>query len=60
MEPSPAPPESPAKGGDKERAERGSLSRFKALAGTLFATDTKAFKQVLEREQAERREKRGR
>ena len=60
MEPSPAPPESPAKDGDKERLERGSLSRFKTLAGLLFATDTENFKKALEKDKAERSVKRGR
>lgn len=59
MEPSPAPHESPVKGEDKRGGEPGSLSRFKALARILFATDTTNFKEVLEKDKAERRAKRG-
>jgi hypothetical protein len=60
MEPSPAPHESPAKGAAKEPVEPGSLSRFKALAKRLFATDREAFQDALKKDEAERRAKRGR
>jgi hypothetical protein len=59
MEPSPAPRESPAKAVD-QKVEPGSLSRFKALAARLFATDPTRFKEALEKDEAERRAKRGR
>lgn len=58
MEPSPAPHESPGKAAGNE-AKPKSLSRFKALAGLLFATDPEGFKEALERDKAERRAKRG-
>lgn len=59
MEPSPAPHESPGKVAENE-AQPKSLSRFKALAGMLFATNPEGFKVALERDKAERRTKRGR
>lgn len=60
MQPSPAPHESPAKVADSEKVEPGSLSRFKLLTRKLFAVDRKAFEQTLEKDEAERRAKRGR
>lgn len=59
MEPSPAPPESHGAAVDKE-AIRKSVSRFKALAGMLFAADPKRFREELDKDKAERRAKRGR
>jgi len=59
MEPSPAPHEGPAKAAAKE-IEPGSLSRFKALAGRLFAVDPTRFREELARDEEERRAKRGR
>jgi hypothetical protein len=58
MQPSPVPPESPGKAGGKE-ANPMSMSRFKALARELFATDAETLKVELEKEKAERRSKRG-
>ena len=57
MEPSPAPRESPAKAADKE-IEPGSLSRFKALAGRLFAVDPERFREVRAEDEARRKAKR--
>lgn len=59
MEPSPAPHERPAKAADNETGP-GSLSRFKALAARLFAVDRKQFQNALEKDEEERRAKRGR
>jgi hypothetical protein len=59
MEPSPQPHESPGKAVD-EKVSPGSLSRFKALAARLFAVDRKEFQAALEKDEAERRAKRGR
>jgi hypothetical protein len=58
MESSPAPHESPAKAAD--RIEPGSLTRFRNLASRLFGVDPKAFKEAREKDEAERRAKRGR
>jgi hypothetical protein len=60
MEPSPASPESPAKGAANEKVEPGSLSRFKRLAAKLFAVDREEFQKALEKDERERRAKRGR
>lgn len=60
MELSPASPESPAKGAANEKIELGSLSRFKRLAARLFAVDREQFQQALEKDERERRAKRGR
>lgn len=57
MEPSPAPHESPAKGADKE-ASPGSLSRFRALAASLFTVEPKQFREALAKDEEERRAKR--
>jgi hypothetical protein len=59
MEPSPAPHENPAKAAD-EKAPPGSLSRCKRLAARLFAVDQGEFRKALEKDEAERRAKRGR
>jgi uncharacterized tellurite resistance protein B-like protein len=59
MEPSPAPHESPAKAADKE-VEPDSVSRFTRLAKHLFHVDPEAFKEVREKDEAQRRAKRGR
>ena len=59
MEPSPAPHEQPAKAVD-QKVPPGSLSRFKALARRLFAVDQGEFREALEKDEAERRAKRGR
>ena len=60
MEPSPAPHESPAKVAAKEKVEPGSLSRFKKLATRLFGVERTEFQEALEKDEAERRAKRGR
>jgi hypothetical protein len=60
MEPSPAPPESPAKGAANERVEPGSIKRFKSLARRLFAVDRGEFQRALEKDEKERRAKRNR
>ena len=61
MEPSPQPHESPAKGAAKdETVEPGSLSRFKRAARHLFGVDRTEFQKALEKDEAERRAKRGR
>lgn len=57
MEPSPAPHESPAKAADNE-VSPGSLSRFKALAGRLFALDPRVFHDARTVDEEERRERR--
>lgn len=59
MEPSPQPPESPAKGAANERVESGSVKRFKSLAKRLFSVDRDAFQKALEKDERERRAKRG-
>lgn len=59
MEPSPQPPESPAKAVDSV-VKPGSLSRFKKLAAGLFGTDPARFREALAKDEAERRAKRGR
>ena len=59
MEPSPAPHEKPDKAADKE-AGPGSLARFRNLASRLFGVDPKAFAEAREKDEAERRAKRGR
>jgi hypothetical protein len=60
MEPSPAPHESPGKDAASERAEPGTLDRFKELAVRLFAIDRERFKKALEKDEKERRARRGR
>lgn len=60
MEPSPQQHESPAKGAAKETVGTGSIARFKNLAKRLFAVDREEFLTELERDEAERRAKRGR
>lgn len=60
MEPSPASHEKPAKGAASEKVEPGSIARFKDLARRLFAVDRKQFQVALERDEKERRAKRGR
>ena len=60
MEPSPAPHESPAKGAANEPVKAGSIGRFKQLAKRLFAVDREEFLKALEKDERERREKRGR
>jgi len=57
MEPSQAPHESPGK--DAEKVAPGSLSRFKALAAKLFAVDRTEFQKALQKDEDERRAKRG-
>jgi hypothetical protein len=59
MEPSPAQHESPASGAGNERVESGSLSRFRQLAARLFAVDRDDFKRALEKDERERRTRRG-
>lgn len=59
MEPSPAPHESPGKSVDQE-VRAGSVSRFKKLAKHLFGVDRDEFRKALERDERERRAKRGR
>jgi hypothetical protein len=60
MEPSPAPHESPAKDVGNEKVRRGSIARFKALSARLFAISRKDFVEALEKDEKERRAKRGR
>jgi hypothetical protein len=60
MEPSPAPHESLAKGAANELVEPGSIARFKELAARLFALDRERFTKALEKDEKERRAKRGR
>lgn len=59
MEPSPAPHESPAKAADRE-VSPGSLSRFRTLAAHLFGVDPETYRKAREKDETERREKRGR
>ena len=59
MEPSPASHENPAKGAENERVERGSIARFKALSARLFAVSREEFTKALEKDEKERRAKRG-
>jgi hypothetical protein len=59
MEPSPAPHESPAKGAERETGP-GSLKRFRNLASRLFGVDQESFREARERDEADRRAKRGR
>jgi hypothetical protein len=56
---SPAPHEQPAKAVD-EKVPPGSLNRFQRLASRLFGTDRAEFREALEKDEAERRAKRGR
>lgn len=60
MEPSPQQHESAAKGAANEPVERGSIAKFKNLARRLFALDREEFQKALERDERERRAKRGR
>jgi hypothetical protein len=60
MEPSPAPHESPAKGAANEKVAPGSIARFKSLAKSLFAVDRIEFLKAIEKDERERRAKRGR
>lgn len=60
MEPSPQQHESPAKGAANEPVGPGSIARFKDLAKRLFAVDREEFQKALERDERERRAKRGR
>ena len=60
MEPSPASHEKPAKVAASERVKPGSIAKFKGLARRLFAVDRKKFQEALERDEKERRAKRGR
>lgn len=60
MEPSPQQHESPAKVAASETIAPGSIARFKSLAKRLFAVDREEFLKELERDEAKRREKRGR
>jgi hypothetical protein len=60
VESSPQQRESPAKVAANEKVEPGSLARFKSLAKRLFAVDRKAFQEALEKDERERRAKRGR
>jgi hypothetical protein len=60
MEPSPAPRESPAKAAASEKVEPGSVARFKRLAKRLFAVDREEFRKALDKDERERRAKRGR
>jgi hypothetical protein len=60
MEPSPQQHESLAKVAANEPVGTGSLSRFKRLAARLFSVDRKAFREALEKDERERRAKRGR
>lgn len=60
MEPSPQQHESPGKAAANEQVEPRSMSRFKALAAQLFGLDRDRFKEALAKDEAERREKRGR
>jgi len=60
MQPSPAPHESPAKAAGKETVETGSLSRFRKLATRLFGVDRVEFQKALDKDEEERRAKRGR
>jgi len=60
MEPSPQrQPESLAKDAANERVEPGSVKRFKSLARRLFAVDRESFQKALEKDERERRVKRG-
>ena len=59
MEPSPAPHESPGKA-EADQVKPGSLSRFKALAASLFGVDRTEFQEALRKDEEERRAKRGR
>jgi hypothetical protein len=59
MEPSPAPHESPGKA-EADQAKPGSLSRFKALAASLFGVDSEEFRKARLQDEEERRAKRGR
>jgi hypothetical protein len=56
---SPAPHEQPAKAVESEVAP-GSLKRFQILASRLFGVDPKAFQEAREKDEADRRAKRGR
>jgi hypothetical protein len=60
MEPLPAQHDSPAKAAAGEPVEPGSLSRFKRLAARLFSVNRDDFRKALEKDERERREKRGR
>lgn len=60
MEPSPARHESPAKAAASDPVKPGSLSRFRSLARRLFAVEPTRFREALEKDEAERRAKRGR
>ena len=61
MEPSPQRQhESPAKVAAKEDVGPGSIARFKRLAKSLFAVDREEFLKALEKDERERRAKRGR
>ena len=60
MEPSPQPPESPAKVAAKETVGTGSIAKFKGLAKRLFAVDRTEFQRALEQDEEDRRAKRGR
>ncbi len=57
MEPSPQPPESPAKVADNAEETHG-MARFKALAGKLFALDPLEFRKARIKDEQERRLKR--
>lgn len=59
MEPSPQPPESPAKVAANETVATGSLTKFKGLAKRLFAVDRTQFQEALEQDEKDRRAKRG-
>ncbi len=59
MEPSPAPHESPAKGEAEPKAES-TLLRFNRLTTRLFGVDQGEFRKALEKDEEERRAKRGR
>ena len=60
MEPSQAPHERPAKDADSAPVEPGSIERFKALSARLFAVSRKDFMEALEKDERDRRAKRGR
>lgn len=60
MEPSQQQRESPAKVAANEPVSPGSLSRFKDLARSLFGVDRGKFQKALEKDERDRRAKRGR
>jgi len=60
MEPSLQRHESPAKDAVDDPVEPGSIARFKKLARRLFSVDREEFRKALERDERQRRAKRGR